>query len=257
MSLSTDSFADRLRRVIGGRKISPWARQMGIPDGTRSRMLKDGGIPPTYDTLARIMRVENVSISWMLGGSTPPYLVYRPADEQCAGEAMAELLEEEAGWQIHLLVSGRRTAWLLVQPAELDHTNGVIRYWATALIAGPVGATTLAAIEQWRGGIIQGVHTLPSETMTDLYEGKLGTWQLVGQPHDPTAGLIDARSDQNINLTSAPPVQLRVAEDGINEPLKPLNEWWPLLAEAERSALMTLLDPFLENVRQRHQKASN
>jgi hypothetical protein len=257
MELATDSFSDRLRKVISGRKIAPWADFMRIAPATRSRMLKDDGIPPTYETLARIMRVENASISWLLGGNTAPYLVYRPSDEESAGEAMAQLLEEEAGWQIHLLVSGMRTAWLLVQPAELDHPKGVIHYWAIALIAGPVGATTLAAIDQWRGGIVQGVHTLPEETMADLYEGHLGTWQLVGQPHDPTAGLVDARSNQNVNLTSAPPAQLRVADGAIHEPLQPLNDWWPLLADAERSALMTLLDPFLDNVRQRHQKASN
>lgn len=256
--MSKLTFADRLRRVIGERPIKPWAESLGIADATRSRMLnkKTGGVPPTYETLSRIMHVENASISWLIGGNDAPFLVYRASSDVRAADALQQLLEDEAGWRIHLLLSGRRAVWLLVQPAQLEHPKGTLDYWAIELIAHPLGPKVLEVVDVMRAGVIQGIHRVPIDIIEMIEEGEIGSWRLVGRP-GRTTGMVDPERDDQVNLLH-PTGQLRVAESSTTPvALQPLADWWPALSDAEREALSTIVDPLVDRARRRAEDGSN
>ncbi len=246
-------FSARIRRVAAGRAIKPWTEKLGIPAGTRARMLKGDGIPPTYETLARLMRVEGVSISWLLGASTPPYLVYRPSDDVETSTQLQALLGEEESWRAALITDGERGVIVLHQPAEIELRSRSLRYTATELIAGPIGERSLAQL----GTRLDQVVKLGRDDLADIYHGSVGTYHLVGD--DQVAGYIDpvARSiEAPYAIENVAVHSLRVAEGTPATPdlpraLAPLVRWWPHLSEPERNAVTTLLDPMIEGAARR------
>lgn len=254
------TFAERIRFLVADRAVTRWAEFLGIPAGTRSRMLKGEGIPPTYETLARIMRVEGVSLSWLLGADVAPYMVWRTlSDAETAGR-LFQVLEDEPDWKIELLTDGERAAVVLHQPAEIDHKSIAIPYVTVEVVAGPFGEESIRQVIKANGGFVQQICRVTSAVMRDIYAGMLGTYQLVGDAK--RRGLVDIAKDGVVdiekNLDNLSRHRLRVAESlppygEIPKPIAPLARWWPLLSDAERNAITTLLDPVLENAARRLQ----
>lgn len=229
---------------------------MGIPAGTRARMLKDDGIPPTHETLARIMRVENVSLSWLLGADAAPFLVNRTRDDHETAQRLDDLLADEDSWRVVVLVDGDAAALVLHQPAQIQRGNKVVEYIAMEVIAGPFGERTFDVLKQRRYGRVQAVARIAPHDMRAIYAGQAGSYRILGDAkHD---GLIDPAAKGDIDLSQAidniTRHQLRVAESGtggVPKPLMPLARWWPMLQDAERDAITTLLDPFIDKIANR------
>lgn len=246
----SSTFSARIRYLVGGRKVTPWAAELGISTGTRAEMLKGEGRPPSPDALARVMRVEGVSLSWLLGANVPPYLVNRPADDVETAARLRDLLTDEAGWRLVLLTDGDRGALLLHQPAEIELKNGPRSYTATEVIAGPIGERTLQVAGERLGKVMQ----VRTDTLQEIYAGRIGTYGLVGDERH--RGLVDIASDYTLDSSTVQ--HLRVAESlpvsrDVPRPLAPLARWWPLLTDGERDAITTLLDPMLANAARRLQ----
>lgn len=263
MNPTNGGFAERLRHVIAGRKIDPWARKLRIPAGTRARMLKGQGVPPTHETLARLMRVENCSISWLLGASTPPYLVARTIDDLDTAEQLQQHLGDSSGWQTHLLMADGLQAWVLHQPATLDRDGEPIDYTAVRVIAGPSGPRTSGVIIREGGGLVGGAQTISGDFMRRVYGGEMGTFQLFGDGATP--GLIGRQTMEPVHVDRIAPMasaQERVAEQpsstyGRARIARELAEIWPILQDNERAAINTLLDPFLDQVAARRRGDDN
>lgn len=62
-----EGLHDRLTILIGKEKPFAWAKRIGIPSATFSRLWNDGVVPKA-DTLLCIAKAENVSIDWLLTG---------------------------------------------------------------------------------------------------------------------------------------------------------------------------------------------
>lgn len=251
------TFSGRVRFLADGRPIKPWTEGLVIPAGTRARMLKGDGIPPTYEMLVRMMRVESVSLSWLLGASVPPYLVHRTLDDAETSERLNLFLSDEHDWRVAFMVDGERAALLLHQPAAIDVKSRTIDYTATELIAGPVGEKAMARLREGDKGILNQIVRISPERMRDVYNGMLGTYQFFGSDKQP--GMLDDRVYhyvREISIDNLEVHNLRVAE-GISaagdfpRAIAPLARWWPMLTDAERDAITTLLEPVIENAARR------
>jgi len=273
MNPTSGSFASRLRQVIGSRKIDPWAKRLRIAAGTRANMLKGDGVPPHHETLAKIMRVENCSISWLLGANTAPYLVARTIDDAETANLLRQHLIDEPDWRIHLLKSCGLHAWVLHQAAYLYQDGDEIQYTAISVIAGPSGEAVRKLLINWSEGRISGTTDVDTETMRHVYGGQLGTFHLFGDGDH--SGLLraevgDAPSVADLLPEHAPPAPevmhvypaTRIAEPDNALSVSPriareLASLWPVFQENEREAVSTLLDPFLERVAKRHKTNAN
>lgn len=258
MEPTNGSFADRLRWVLGPRKATAWAKRLQIPAGTRDRMLRAGGIPPTYESLTKIMRTEHVSLNWLLGGEGAPFLLARTASDAETAELLRQHLQEEA-WRVHLVIDEHCAALVLHQPAELGAGDASIRYQAIEILAGPVGPAAFDVLQALRYGRIDGVTRLEADEMADLYAGRIGTFALIGD--EKFDGLIGPGIDRGVDVSAAiEDLGARHVADGgleVPDPIQPLARWWPLLEPGEREALQTLLDPFLAHVASRHKGEAN
>lgn len=131
-------FRDRLETVAAGRKLTVWAKSLGLSSGTASRLSK--GIAPGPEQLIPILKSENVSITWLLEGRGAPYIV-----SQCVtAEDMFETLEtlvvdEPEDWQVYALGDGDNGVVILTQPGKYVAGNQEIDYTILEIISGPFG----------------------------------------------------------------------------------------------------------------------
>ncbi len=67
-----NDFKERLTSIIGHEKPFAWAKRIGLPSATFSRIW-NGGIAPKPDTLLLIAEKTGVCIDWLLTGEGPSY----------------------------------------------------------------------------------------------------------------------------------------------------------------------------------------
>ncbi|MEW6647173.1 MAG: hypothetical protein AB1450_08250 [Pseudomonadota bacterium] len=137
------------------------------------------GLIPTADSLTAICRAENCSLSWLLAGKGPPYLVGRcDSDEECA-ERLDELLEEN-GWSVYLLTDGERHALALLQPGQFDVKGRPVDYTVLELLVGPFGRGAAMRLGDCiTSGIPVSRAQLPAEHVARIYRGEVGTYELL------------------------------------------------------------------------------
>lgn len=82
-------FSERLRLVLNGRKIYPWATILGASRGAAETM-KKGNIPGP-DILNAIHHREHVSLSWLVSGDGPAFRIYHYACDQSFSECIDEV----------------------------------------------------------------------------------------------------------------------------------------------------------------------
>lgn len=70
--LEIDGVRERLEKVIGHEKPFAWAKRIGIPTSTFSRIWNEG-IVPNANMLFLISKSTGVSIDWLLTGEGTPY----------------------------------------------------------------------------------------------------------------------------------------------------------------------------------------
>lgn len=176
------TFSARLKLVLGNRKPTPWSENLLIPSGTMSRMFKGDGVPPTYETLAKITRTENVSLSWLIEGVGAQYLIgIIPDDGELAGEIEMRMQEEPA-WQVDALTDGQLLIVILSQPAQFVEKRGNIDYVAVEVFGGVVGPAAMDVLAAY--GERVAMKKWPKERMLPGLQHGLGTFELFGDLHD-------------------------------------------------------------------------
>lgn len=192
-------FSDRLRLVLAGRKPTPWCENLLIPSGTMSRMFKGDGVPPTYETLAKITRTENVSLSWLIEGMGSRFISrsYPTAEHLFeALEARAPLGEvmHDKHLDIAVLSDSTRIAFVLHKASLIAERRGNIEYREVEILAGPLGAGIDAYLRKAISGRHVQVCQLTSEAMDVGVAEGWGSLELFG-PDGACAdgGLLHAR----------------------------------------------------------------
>ncbi len=176
------TFSARLKLVLGNRKPTPWSENLLIPSGTMSRMFKGDGVPPTYETLAKITRTENVSLSWLIEGVGSPYLIALvPDDAELTGEVETRL-QEEPSWRIDVLTDGQLLIVVLSQPAQIVEKRGNIEYIAVDVFGGVVAPKVMDMLARYGQRVT--MKKWPRERLIPGLRLGLGTFQLLGDAHD-------------------------------------------------------------------------
>ncbi len=68
-----ENFSERLKGIVFPRKVTPWAASIGLSNGVMGTIQM--GKIPKGDSLAMISAAESISISWLISGKGPIYVV--------------------------------------------------------------------------------------------------------------------------------------------------------------------------------------
>lgn len=251
------AFASRLSSLISPRRRTPWGANLLIPSGTMTRMFTGDGIPPTYETLQKIARTENVNLSWLLGERVPRYNIAHCGPDDVLADELHARLSEESSWQVSMLISTRHAIFVLSQPAQIEEKRGVIDYTAVEVLTGAVGDTSaweiLGSPDRLHAAVFIDEHPMAAA----LQHG-VGTFQLFGD--DSHAGLIPRH--RNITPIRVPPKRQRSSEllmlkeettgyPEADRTMIRLIDAWRFLNQDERKALDIVLAPLLAQASKR------
>lgn len=167
-----DNFIDRLMSVLGDRKLYPWGMALGFSSATLARLKR--GNSPKGETLAMIARAENASVSWLLTGQGPPYLVHRADTDADLAALLGSYLDDE-DWRVDMLHDVRHAVLALTQPAVIGEGDDAVPYTALELCAGPIGPVTANAVRDRVHCAVR----LSADQVRDLQTGRVGTWQIL------------------------------------------------------------------------------
>jgi len=194
-------FLDRINFILQGRKITPWAKSIGLSNGDVSR-IKDGKIPGP-EKLVPICRTENISLNWLLEGVGEPYMVHHTFTDEETAELVSSHANDER-WQILVLKNNVYPAIVLTLPAIMQVGKNEVKYTAVEIIAGPMDAETLKAIMS--AGSETHEISLDEFTMRRLYAGKVSNQEIFGNAE------ISFYSQQLTPFNNELPVANKVAE---------------------------------------------
>lgn len=238
--------------------MTPWATGLKIPSGTMTRMFREG-IPPTYETLSKMMRTENVSLSWLLGANCPAYLYTATTSDAATAEELEIRISEEPSWRMHVLSDGDACALVLTQPACFIDKAARIDYFAVEVICGPVGELTAAVMAIGPPANVGQLVKLTHDQMQQIYRQGVGTFQLIGGHGVP--GLLDPTGfgdDLSAERLAAFRIEAGACaelepppEDGVPAALSRLLHAWARFTDAERQAVGLLVEPLIERARAR------
>lgn len=182
------TFKTRLDAVLHGRRLNPWCKAHGLSKGTAGRMIE--GQTPGPEILSLIMRIENVSITWLLEGIGAPFLVSEYTD------GYADILQEwldYGGRPAYIVTDRHDAAVILVQPAQHEYRGKTIDYSAIQITHGNIKASEIDVINRFPEIYLKPVS---SAVLDAIKRGDMGTWQLLGDMHHPgllsDAELIDS-----------------------------------------------------------------
>jgi len=238
--------------------MTPWATALKIPSGTMTRMFREG-IPPTYETLSKMMRTENVSLSWLLGANCPAYLYTATTSDAATAEEVEIRVTDERGWRIHVLSDGDACAVVLTQPACFIDKAARIDYFAVEVICGPVGERTAAVLAIGAPDNVGQLVKLTRDQMQTIYREGVGSFQLIGGHGVPglldLKGLADDWTPERLaafRIEAGACADLDPApEDGVPAALSRLVHAWARFTDSERQAVGVLVEPLIERARAR------
>lgn len=178
-------FTPRLEWVLADRKLTPWAKKLGLSSGTAARLLSN--VVPGTDILTAIMRTEHVNLNWLLEGKGSPFMLdsYTSAD---AFENMLSIHAQDAQYTAYLSIdmqSGMASV-VLMQPATFEFKNKSIEYQQIETLYGPC-RNPLALSEALKGCDIHSFSLTQLDAMA-FSRGQFGTYKLLGD--DKHKGLV-------------------------------------------------------------------
>jgi hypothetical protein len=187
------SIEERLQRVAYGRDIHPWLKGLGLSSGTISR-LRHGHLPAP-ERLVPIARTERVSLSWLIDGRGPPFLVHHFQAASSLRLFLDELLVE-AGVHACLVHAGEPgfCAAVFMLPAELVlGADKVLPYTVVEVVVGPFARGVLPVPE--RGEVYAGFGLLQvaPDVLRRLARGAMGNPELLA--HIDDGAQVCARED--------------------------------------------------------------
>lgn len=182
-------FSQRIETILQGRKLSPWARQMGLSNSfvTRTRENK----PPNSMALGLISKVERVSINWLLTGMGVPFIVSTiPRDEDFA--EYLDILSDE-NWDATIMVCYEYPNFAIAtlqQPGQLSLGNGsMLDYTIHEVVYGATGGYTAEVLgEKYPGWKQLTIDKKSFELLSEGQMGNLGLEELKGHRKAPAVG---------------------------------------------------------------------
>ncbi len=175
------SFASRLEMVLAGRTPTTWCRCLGILPNMMTRM-KQGHIPG-HEVLTRIMRAENVSLSWLMEGVGQPFIAHGFLEFRDFELALRQHLTRSHD-VIHLLDSAVAPV-VIMRAHPADHAYlGTIEVLST-----PWQPNLRALLESCLSRAEARYHFLPEEDTRAIRQGLVGTFRICGD--ETIRGLLD------------------------------------------------------------------
>jgi len=216
---------------------------------------EDGnGIPPTYETLTKITRTENVSLSWLVDGLGPMFLIGLIADDALLAREVHVRAEDEPSCDIALLTDGEFAVVVFHQPAQLVDKRGLIEYRAVDVVAGPAGVTLSDAVVRLSERRAISVTTISPQEMREGLGTGWGSYQLFGDKERP--GMIRPSTSRRRHHQGQGP--FKVAEvfppDGysVNRAMKvqlmQLSAVMPDMLPDERTAITVMIEAITDRV---------
>lgn len=182
-------WPQRWETLLQGRSVVPWGESVGLSTGTVHRLSK--GKFPDPEKLITAVRVERVSLSWLVDGKGSPFLVTATNSDEETAELLYETLDDEPDQVVTLVCTahGQPRVAVLTQPAQFLHKEQWTDYTAVQVIAGPIATESIAAIAAIAENEVR--RLAMSETQVhELATGITGNVPLVGWVANPR-GLVD------------------------------------------------------------------
>ncbi len=179
-TFSEEAFRLRAVRILGGRRPHTWGNLLGLSSGAVQRLIRHGFVPG-WKGLWKLVRVENVSLTWLIDGIGPPYLVHSSVTDLHASRLVRKLLEEFDDWRITLL-PGRVLSAIVLDADRLLDTgeNKPLAYRHVVIIGGATGPLALTAAIEARERYRVNLAELEDSALLLISAGEVGPFALFG-----------------------------------------------------------------------------
>lgn len=149
---AVESVAERLKWLLAGRSPWKWGERVLLSAGAIGRMLK--GSLPDPEKLVPAMRVENLSLNWLVDGQGAPYVVAMPSSDREASTWIHEQMNDSAAHLLLVYCAEGFTPVIHSRVEVMVPNVGTYEYEASTIIGGNVAGPE--AIETMRR------HALPT-----------------------------------------------------------------------------------------------
>lgn len=175
-------FTQRLEWLLSDRKLTPWAKKLGLSSGTAARLLKN--VVPGSDILTAIMRTEHVNLNWLLEGRGLPFMLDSYTETE-AFENMLSVHAQDAEYDAYLCFNDelKSAAVVLTQPAAYTFKDKSIAYHQIETLCGPYKSPF--SIERALTGCNINYFDLPEFQFPAFTRGQYGTYKLLGDDRVP------------------------------------------------------------------------
>ncbi len=165
-----DFFSERLKLILGPRRITPWAASIGLGNGVLVTIQTKK--IPKGDSLAMIAVAEGCSVSWLITGNGPRYIVN--IDNSETTKKRLESLGPDD--RIDVLVHGNR---FLLLHHYIDEGTGLATVVITQAHLNNNHLSTLKALSS------TDFYQLTDEQFDKVWYGQLGRFDLYGEGKHP------------------------------------------------------------------------
>lgn len=180
MSEHERGVQQRLSIAMQGRRPYAWAADVHLSRGAIGRLQK-GNLPDAVK-LVPALRIDRLSLSWLVDGLGAPYSVNQSvSDEDVWRQVSQHLADQPDQWEIYLSASPDGYAVILAQDCTSTTDTGQQYKWrATEVWGGNCGPITARRIANWSS--IKPVRQiiLKPEDWIRLITGRLGNAELWG-----------------------------------------------------------------------------
>ncbi|KEI69309.1 hypothetical protein [Endozoicomonas elysicola] len=134
-------FKDRLDYLLAGRKLYPWAANLGISRGAAEKMQK--GQTPGSEILKAISLQEGVELTWLVTGEGRAFRIYNASDSNDFSEQIMRMLASQRAdtQNIYLCHDNQRIVIAVSTEKEYQYRSEIIQYQAWELYSGKFSQT--------------------------------------------------------------------------------------------------------------------
>ena len=210
--IDDEEFVSRLKWVMADRKVTPWAKKLGLSTGTASRLLEN--TVPGTDILTAIMRTEHVNLNWLLEGKGTPFMLDAYNDAQAFMNTM-RMHASDANYDVYISadVDSGNAAAIFALPASYTFKKKVIEYTHIEVLLGPL---TKRLRDEVVHGFLFANSNLKFFTMTDIEwknfaRGQYGSYLLLGD--EKRKGLVSRISSLPAGEFLSPPAVVEMMSE--------------------------------------------
>ena len=175
-----NGVSSRLSIALLHRKPYAWAADVLLSRGAIGRLQK-GNLPDAVKLLPAV-RIERLSLTWLLDGRGPPYSVnHAISDDDTWKQVSMRITDEPDAWSIYIATSAEGWAVVLAQDCINTSDSGKEYTWrATEVWGGACGPLTAKRLLSWASVKPIEQITLSAADWRRLVTGHLGNAELWG-----------------------------------------------------------------------------